>query len=453
MPTIDHTELARKYGGSAPRYTSYPTAPHFHEGVDEATYRQWLSDTDATQRLSVYVHVPYCHQLCWYCGCNTRATKAYKPVSQYLDVLLAEIALVADAMPEKPSVHHMHWGGGTPTILSDDDFDKVMTKLRANFQFAPDAEIAVEIDPRSMTASKAARLAQSGVTRASLGVQEFSERVQTTINRLQPYSQVADCVASLRAAGIGALSFDLMFGLPNQTAEDAKVSAELTAELRPNRVSVFGYAHVPWMKSHQRLIDEEALPGNEERSRQAEVSAEVLRQAGYEQIGLDHFALPDDSLSVLANSGGLRRNFQGYTDDEADTLIGFGASAIGSFPQGYVQNIADTRRYTEAVTDGRLPIARGIETSGDDRLRRSVIERLMCDYEVDLGVISDSHGVASDVFEGERTRLKSLEADGIITLDDNVIKIQSEFRPYVRTVCAVFDAYLQTGKARHSRVV
>lgn len=449
----DHTRLAKKYGGNAPRYTSFPTAPHFNESVTEEIYRTWLANITAGERTSVYVHVPYCHQLCWYCGCNTRATQDYRPVAQYLDALVKEIALVEHALTNTPIIQTLHWGGGTPTILSADDFEKAMQQLRSALDLARDVQIAVEIDPRSMTKSMTKILANTGVTRASLGVQEFSEHVQGAINRVQSYDQVVQVVEMLRAAGIASISFDLMYGLPNQTIADVETTAALTTELRPDRVSVFGYAHVPWMKPHQRLINEDALPSERERLQQAAAAARILEQAGYNAIGLDHFALPHDSLSILSKSGGLRRNFQGYTDDQASTLIGFGVSAIGSFPQGYAQNITDTRGYLDTISKGRLPVARGIEINDEDRLRRAIIERLMCDYSTNLKTMCEKYGAPSDMFVDERDRLAELEKDGLVVVNGDAIQIPDVSRPYLRSVCAVFDNYLKTGRARHSRAI
>ncbi|MFQ5563390.1 MAG: oxygen-independent coproporphyrinogen III oxidase [Parvularculaceae bacterium] len=446
-------DMISKYGGAAPRYTSYPTAPHFHTGVDGEVYRRWLGALCDGEATSVYLHVPYCRQLCWYCGCNTRATQTYHPVADYVKTLQAEIALVDRALTAKPRVTNLHWGGGTPTILSGGDFIDIMRRLRDAFDFAEDADIAIEIDPRTLTESKADMLAEAGVTRASLGVQEFSEHVQAAINRRQSYQLVAKIVGMLRANGINALNFDLMYGLPQQTEEDVARSAALTAELRPNRIAVFGYAHVPWMKSHQQLIHDDELPTESERLRQSAAAAKVFEAAGYVRIGLDHFALPDDSLAQLSRSGGLRRNFQGYTDDPAEVLIGFGASAIGSFPQGYVQNDSNVRTYAAAVTKGALPVARGVEICLEDILRRAVIERLMCDFTTDLKKICARHDMPASIFEEERAQLEFFEQDGLVTINDDVIAIPKDRRQYVRSVCAVFDSYLKTGKARHSKAV
>ncbi len=450
---INQTDLISKYGGNAPRYTSYPTAPHFDDSVNASAYQNWLGEIRAEDVISLYLHVPYCRQLCWYCGCNTRATQVYGPVSQYMEFLLEEITLIERLIAEKPVVGRLHWGGGTPTILTGGDFLRTMEKLRESFDFAGDAEIAVEIDPRTMTESKAELLATAGVTRASLGVQEFAAHVQEAINRRQSFRQVVRSVGMLRAAGVESISFDLMYGLPRQTIADIEETAALTVELRPERVAVFGYAHVPWMKPHQLLIDEDALPGAAERPKQAAAAARVLEKAGYEPIGLDHFALPEDSLSKLAKSGGLRRNFQGYTDDQANILIGFGASSIGLFPQGYAQNYSDLPHYFSAVKSGQLPIMRGIEISDEDRLRREIIERLMCNYSIDLGSACAERGASLGLFKDEHRRLKEFADDGLIAFEGDVVTIPYKFRPYVRSVCAVFDSYLQTGKGRHSRAI
>lgn len=446
-------ELLQRYDAPVPRYTSYPTAPHFHEGIDAEVYRGWLGAVPRDEKMSLYLHVPYCTRMCWYCGCHTKVVRQYGPVGDYAKVLGREVALVADAVPEGPQVTHVHWGGGTPTMLSSEDFTALMETLRTRFAFAARAEVAVEIDPRTLTEDKAVALAKAGVTRASLGVQDFNDIVQQAINRIQPFEMSADVVGWLRGAGIEAINFDLMYGLPHQTVELVVHTVDLAVKLEPDRLALFGYAHVPWMKTHQRMIDEATLPGAAERLHQAEAAAERLAEHGYRRIGLDHFARAGDSLTRALDEGRLRRNFQGYTDDQASTLLGFGASAIGSLSQGYVQNAVPFGAYADAVKAGRLAVTRGVEVDADDRVRRAVIERLMCDLTVDLGALGQGLEAPPGGFAEELSALAPLARDGLVEVEGSRIHITDTGQPLMRTVCAVFDRYLATGKGRHSRAV
>jgi len=446
-------ELLRRYGGPVPRYTSYPTAPHFHPGVTAETYLDWLGDLSPEARLSLYLHVPFCAQMCWYCGCHTKVVRRYEPVADYAESLLQEAELVAAALPPGPRAVQLHWGGGTPTMLSGDDFRRLTDGLRAAFRFDAAIEIAVEIDPRTLDAEKARALAEAGVTRASLGVQDFTAAVQRAINRIQPYEVVALAVENLRDAGIGSINFDLMYGLPRQWVADLLRSIDLAAELAPDRISLFGYAHVPWMKSHQRLITESELPKETARWAQAEAAAARLEALGYLRVGLDHFARPEDPLARAVSEDRLRRNFQGYTDDPAEALIGLGASAIGSLPQGYVQNAVPIKDYRAAVSAGRLAIQRGCRLSDDDRLRRTVIENLMCRLKVDLSGLCAGHDAEPADFAEEIAALDDMAADGLVEIDGNEIRVTEAGRPLVRSAAAVFDRYLKAGTARHSRAV
>ncbi|WP_319024996.1 oxygen-independent coproporphyrinogen III oxidase [Nisaea nitritireducens] len=446
--------LLQKYGTrNVPRYTSYPTAPHFHEDINAEVYKQWLGALGARDSLSLYLHVPFCKQLCWYCGCAMQVARKYGPVSEYARVLEREIETVADHIRQPGTVRHIHWGGGSPNRLNAHDFSSLMAVLRNRFPVAEDAEIAIEIDPRSLDDSLVEAYALAGITRASLGLQDFTPAVQAAINREQPFELVADRVGALRAAGINALNFDLMYGLPHQGVSDAVRSVKLALTLEPSRVAVFGYAHVPWMRKHQNLIPTEALPSPEVRRDQAEAMAEILLSAGYVQIGIDHFARPGDSMAEAAEAGTLKRNFQGYTTDAASALIGFGASSIGALPGGYVQNIADTRLYEESVRETGLAVTRGIAVSADDRLRRQIIEGLMCGDAVDVASLCADAGIDVSALFDDATPLKEMQTDGLINWNGKILEINSPGRPYVRVVAAFFDAYLQTGKARHSGAV
>jgi oxygen-independent coproporphyrinogen-3 oxidase len=436
----------------APRYTSYPTAPHFGPAVDGAVYRGWLAALPAEAPLSLYLHVPFCHQLCWYCGCHTGVANGYPRIAAYVALLRREIGLLGEALGEGRPVSSLHWGGGTPSILSGEDFTAVMGQLREVFDFQPGAELAIEIDPRHLTPAKADALAAAGINRASLGVQDVNAHVQEAINRVQPFEQTAAAAEGLRAAGIAALNFDLMYGLPRQSLADVERTAALAADLRPERISVFGYAHVPWMKKHQQMIDVGDLPGAEARLAQAAAAERVLLQRGYRAVGMDHFALPGDPLFHCAAEGTLRRNFQGYTTDQAEVLLGLGASAIGTLPQGYAQNDKDLVGYARALAAGRLPVARGIALTAEDRLRRDIIQAVMCDFAVDLSAQAAAHGVPGFDFSDEIARLGALADAGLVAVDGSRLRMTAAGRRAVRLIASCFDAYLDKG-GRYSKAV
>jgi len=435
---------------AVPRYTSYPTAPHFSSVVGAHTYASWLSSLPPEAMLSLYIHVPYCSALCFYCGCHTKAVQRRKPLEVYADRLLDEIALVGASIAPRRVVH-LHWGGGTPSILGVERLFEITAKLKDIFDFTIVHEHAIELDPRYMNRPLASALAAMGVSRASLGVQDFTPHVQEAIGRIQPFDMVAQTVAMLREVGIHQVNFDLMYGLPKQTRRDVQRTAELAASLQPQRLAWFGYAHVPWFKIHQRLIDEATLPSQLERLEQAKTARETLQTFGYESIGLDHFALPDDDLATAQRCGLLRRNFQGYTTSIADALLGFGASAIGRLPQGFVQNTPDIISYSQAVAAGRFATIKGFALSSDDRLRGCIIERLMCDLRIDLDAIASSAtDGAKGSFEDELSALAPFEAEGLVRLDCRRIQVTEKGRPFMRLMAAVFDDYLQQGRARHS---
>jgi oxygen-independent coproporphyrinogen-3 oxidase len=452
-PPAVPADLAERYDLRVPRYTSYPTAPHFGPAVDAGVYRRWLGDLRPDTPLSLYFHIPFCDSMCWFCGCYTKIVSRYQPIAEYLGVLHREIALVADALPARLPARHLHWGGGSPSMLTGRDWSSLLTALGRRFDVAADAEIAIELDPRETTEDYVAAIAAAGVNRASIGVQDFHPDVQAAINRDQPFEVVARVCGWLRRHGIDAINLDLMYGLPHQTTERVVAMVDRAVTLRPGRLALFGYAHVPWMKSHQRLIDEAALPGPRQRWEQAAAAARRLGEHGYRAVGLDHFALPGDGLARAAAAGRLRRNFQGYTTDDAAVLLGFGASAIGSLPQGYVQNAAPLKDYADAVGAGRLPTARGVRLTADDCLRGDIIERLMCDLAVDVAAVCARHGVSEEALAEVWPRLAPLVDDGIAIVDGSTVAISEDGRPLIRLVAAVFDAYLGGGEARHSRAV
>ena len=447
-------DLTEKYDLRVPRYTSYPTAPHFHPGVTGDTYARWLTELDPATELSLYLHVAYCAEMCWFCGCHTKITRRYDPVAAYLQAMLAEVDLVRQRLPTRMAVRHIHFGGGSPTILDPVDFERTIAHLRDRFIVRPDAEIAVELDPRTATEIYIAAMKRAGVTRASLGVQDFDPKVQETINRIQPYEITAQTVKWLKEFAIPEINIDLMYGLPHQTLDGLIDSIDRAVAFGPKRLALFGYAHVPWMKKHQRLIPTESLPDTQQRWLQyQDACARLVDHHGYVQIGLDHFARPDDEMAIALAAKRLNRNFQGYTTDVATTLLAFGASGIGSLPQGYVANMGEIHFYLDAVKEGRLPIQRGIELSEDDRLRRRIIERLMCDLEVDLDVIAPQFGHSGDEFTAELAALAPMIADGLAQVQGHKIIVTPEGRTLVRAVGSAFDKYLKHGEQRHSKAV
>jgi oxygen-independent coproporphyrinogen-3 oxidase len=450
-----HATIAQYAELRVPRYTSYPPAPRFGAEVDGGRYGDWLAELPRDAVLSLYLHVPFCKKVCWYCACNMKLAAREDPVRAYGAVLQREIAQVAGRLPGRMAVASVHWGGGTPTSMPLDALAGLMTGLRAAFALAPDAEVAFELDPRTFAAEAAPALAAMGAARASLGVQEFDPKVQAAVNRIQPYDVVRATVERLRAVGIGSINFDLMYGLPFQTEETLARTVAQTAGLRPDRVALFGYAHVPWMAKNQRMVPEAALPDAAERFAQAEAAARLLVEHGYERIGLDHFALPDDAMAVAARAGTLARNFQGYTVDGADALIGLGATSISALPQGYVQNIAETGAYSRAVNEGHLPVARGYALAGEDRLRRAVIERLMCDLAVDLDALALAHGYAPGHFAPELARCGRFVEDGLARVEGSLLTVPEAGRAALRVVASLFDQHLapEGGQRRHAVAV
>lgn len=436
-----------------PRYTSYPTAPHFHPGVDAETYRRWLEAVPAGTRVSLYLHVPFCAAMCWYCGCHTMVAKSYAPIAGYAALLAREIALVASFLPARLPVSHIHWGGGTPNLLSSDDLCRLAAVIGTHFDVSAETEMAVELDPRTLDRDTVSAFAQIGVNRASLGVQDFDPRVQEAVNREQSYAMTAEAVAMLRAKGIVRLNLDLMYGLPFQTAAGVVDSVEKAVALAPDRLALFGYAHVPWMKPHQRRIEAAALPDGAARLAQYVAASDAIVAEGYRAIGIDHFAWPADALAQAADGTRLHRNFQGYTTDDAPLLLAFGASAIGQLPQGYVQNDPAVAGWRRRIAAGELATQRGIALRGEDRLRRGIIERLMCDLAVDLARECLGEGADPAAFTAELAAIDALAARGIGWRRGFRLGVAEKDRALVRFLCACFDAYLPHGEARHSPVV
>jgi oxygen-independent coproporphyrinogen-3 oxidase len=446
-------QLIAKYDGRAPRYTSYPTAVQFTAAVTPATYRQWLSALAPGEAVSLYLHIPFCARLCWYCGCNTRAINDRKPIGDYVQLLLAELEMLVRALRGRLTANAVHLGGGTPNMLSALELAAIFGALREKFDFADNAEVAAELDPAVLTRDWVVAAAAHGLGRASPGVQNLDPQVQAAVNRHDTIEEIEAGVGWLREAGVRSINLDLMYGLPHQTLANTLATLDALLPLRPERLALFGYAHVPWMKAHQKLIQEDALPDAAARLDQSEGAAERLLAEGYVQIGLDHFALPTNELAIAARDGRLHRNFQGYTTDAAGTLLGLGASAIGSLPQGFVQNAAQEMAWRSAVAAGDLPVARGVPITDEDRFRGEIIERLMCDFEVDLSAICARHGHPISDLAQALARLEAFERDGLVRHDGQRVMVTDRGRFLVRSVCAVFDAYLDAEAQRHAKAI
>jgi len=426
-----------------PRYTSYPTAAEFTESVAREDMAEALASVTTDQAVSLYVHVPYCHELCWYCGCNTGAANKPQRLAGYLDALHAEIELVAQRLDGRGKVHRIAFGGGSPNAIAPEQFAALLDKLRATFA-ASEALVSIELDPRSLSGPWFEAIAAAGIQRASLGVQTLEESIQRAIGRYQPLGLIEIAVSELRRAGVGSLNFDLMYGLPFQGLAELEDTLAKSLEIQPERIALFGYAHVPHLIPRQRRIDGNALPDFELRFQQAELGQRILADGGYQPVGFDHFALPHDPLARAARHGSLRRNFQGFTDDQAEVVIGLGASAISQFPSLIVQNDKNVGRYRVRVSAGMLPADRGARRTEEDRRRGSVIEWLLCDGVADIGRLLDST---------LRSALEPFVARGLARLIGTQLHLSGHARPYARAIASLFDQYRQPSARRFSSAI
>ncbi len=438
---------------SVPRYTSYPTAPHFSGDFAPETYERWLGKLKRDAAVSLYLHIPFCDELCWFCACRTQGSKMYYPVTRYLAQIEAEITRVAELTGGGQTISQMHWGGGSPTVLAPGDIRRLRRHVQEHFPAVENAEFAVEIDPRDMTPDRFEAFEDVGLTRASIGVQDFDETVQAAIGRKQGYEMTRDVVAELRGIGVSGVNIDLLYGLPHQTEDSIGRTIEQVIEIGPDRIAIFGYAHVPWMAKRQKLIDPATLPGPEQRQAQAALAAAMLAQAGYTAIGIDHFARPGDSLALARDDGTLRRNFQGYTVDPAEAMLAFGASAIGFLPQGYVQNDPATATYQLRIEHGGLASRRGCVLSLDDRIRRDAIEEILCQFRLDLDRLTGRYGDFTKPLRETAARLLAAAPAGALEPWQGGFRIAEAWRSRTRLIAAEFDAYFQTQPARHSLAV
>jgi oxygen-independent coproporphyrinogen-3 oxidase len=450
---IDPEAVLNCHRKPVPRYTSYPTAPMFKAGLGTSVFKQSLSGLEPAELVSAYLHIPFCDRLCWFCACHTKHTLKYAPVARYVKSLVGEIELLGQNLQFRPHLGQLHLGGGSPSLLERDDLLRIRQALDQVFQISDKTEISVEIDPSDVDESTIGGLAEFGLTRASIGVQDFHEDVQAAINRPQGFEITRDVVHQLRRAGIHSVNIDALYGLPLQSENRLLRTLEQCVTLQPDRMALFGYAHVPWLKKHQNMIKSEDLAGPLERYNHSRSASQALVVAGYEAIGIDHFAKPADSLARAAHSGRLHRNFQGYTTDHHQTLIGCGASAIGRSRVGYVQNTVPTNQYETQISQAVTPKNRGLILTEDDRLRSHLIERLMCDFAVNFDALDAFPPQLVDICRKQARRLVDEDQFGLCSMENETLLVQTEARSFTRIIASRFDAYYEPEHFQYSKAV
>jgi oxygen-independent coproporphyrinogen-3 oxidase len=457
-------ELLERFDISGPRYTSYPTADRMHSGFGARDYAQALRQRAQRplEPVSLYFHIPFCETLCYYCGCNKIPTKNHARSAPYLDSVARELRLVAGILQTRLPVTQLHWGGGTPTFLSDDEAARLMDMTRAHFDLQPGGEFSIEIDPRKVDETRVAHLARLGFNRMSVGVQDFAPEVQQAVNRIQSVDETRRVIDAARDNGFSSISLDLIYGLPRQNLASFERTLDLVLELSPDRLSVYSYAHLPHLFKPQRRIHTEDLPSPEVKLGLLGLAIRKLEQAGYVYIGMDHFAKPQDELARAQREGKLHRNFQGYSTQANLDLLAFGVSSISNVGDCYAQNAKTIDEYTEMLAFDKLPTARGVSLTPEDHLRRAAIQRLMCDFRLDLRALAAEHGVdAATTFAADLQRLAPLEQAGLVTRsgpDGLELQVTPQGRLLVRVVAMQLDAYLhQPHRApqqpRYSRVI
>ena len=449
-------ELAKKYNKPGPRYTSYPTAPHFNESIGISQWEDQIRLNNQSNRrdLSLYFHLPFCDTLCWFCGCTVVITRERENIDEYLDYLSREIDLVKSRLNPARKVVQMHYGGGTPTYLTPDQLRQLGDTIFRSFTFAPDAEIGCEMDPRELTLDHVIALRELGFNRASMGVQDFDPQVQKSVNRINSPEMVREVIHWIRESGFQSLNLDLIYGLPNQTTDSFATTLEIIIELNPDRLAVFNYAHVPWMKPHQKLIRELDLPSPEEKLSMLKLIIETLTSSHYVYIGMDHFARPTDELAIAQREKSLHRNFQGYSTKSGVDIYALGMSSISQLENIYAQNFKQLPRYYERIDNSRLPIEKGFLLSRDDQIRREVIMRLMCDMALDYKEISQTLKIDfMGYFENQLEGLSEFEADELIVRNADGLIVTETGRLFIRNIAMLFDAYLEESQARFSNTV
>ncbi|WP_027966342.1 oxygen-independent coproporphyrinogen III oxidase [Halomonas halocynthiae] len=451
--------LVEKYDRPGPRYTSYPTAPQFQTAFAEDDYREAArrsNEVASPKPLSAYIHIPFCESLCYYCACNKIITHNHERAAEYLEWLKHEINMQGALFDDSRYMTQLHLGGGTPTFLSNAQLGELMAALDEAFHFAePEArEFSLEVDPRTVTPEQIRELRELGFNRLSFGVQDFDRRVQEAVNRVQSEEQVIELVATAREADFASVSVDLIYGLPLQTVASFDTTLEKIIALRPDRIATYSYAHLPELFKAQRLIRPEHMPPPERKMELLELTIRRLTEAGYLYIGMDHFALPNDELSLAKENGSLQRNFQGYSTHADCDLIGLGVTAIGKVGDSYSQNVKETAQYQARLEEGRLPIMRGYRLHADDMLRRDVINTLMCHGSVDFAVIEAAHGIDfKTTFADALQELQEMADDGLVNISDTAVEVLPAGRLMMRNAAMVFDAYLTRSAGRYSRTV
>ena len=452
-------DLIRKYDGFGPRYTSYPTADRFHAGFTAASYVDALAARNQAapaQPLSLYVHLPFCNTICYYCACNKIITANRGRSAKYVRYVGREIDIVSSLLEGDRGVQQLHWGGGTPTFLAHEEMAALMGMLRGAFAFNADSEVSIEVDPRKVEVATVAFLRELGFNRMSLGIQDFDPGVQKAVNRIQTEAETRTVIEAARAEGFGSINADLIYGLPRQTIAGFATTLDKVIDLAPDRIALYGYAHVPHLFKAQRQIVVHELPGADKKLAILETAIDKLTRAGYVYIGMDHFAKPGDELAVALREGKLHRNFQGYSTRPDCDLLAFGISAIGKVGATYVQNVKTLDKYYEALDERRLPVMRGIALEEDDLLRREVIQKLMCEFRLDYGALERAHGIRfGERFATELAALAPLAADGLVTLAPDGLEVTLRGRMLVRTVAMLFDRHLREARERatYSRVI
>lgn len=453
--TLPPLDLLRKYSVPGPRYTSYPTAPYFHTGFGESDWHAALAEADPARGLSLYAHIPFCDSLCYYCGCNMVATRDYSKTVPYLAALDREMAATAARVDPARRVRQLHWGGGTPTYLHPDDIRRLMGRMRQHFTLADDAEVSCEVDPRELTFEHLAALRETGFNRVSFGVQDMDPAVQEAVNRIQSEFLIRQVLDWSRELGFSSINLDLIVGLPKQTVASFRRTLERVTAWAPDRLAVFAYAHVPWMKKHQKLINEADLPDLATRLELQQAVNEMLGDAGYVNIGLDHFARPEDELVRAQKNKTLWRNFQGYTTHKDCDILAFGASSISQTAGVYMQNEKSLKRYEARIADTGFAVERGLRLTPDDRIRRDAITRVMCDLELDFDAFGREWGIPfTDYFAESLADLAPLAADGLIEIDASRLRVTPTGRLFLRNIGMGFDRYLKDAaseKPRYSR--
>jgi len=457
LPSIAFDEsLVRKYDGFGPRYTSYPTADRFDERFGAADYVDALDSRTTGAPLSLYVHLPFCNTICYYCACNKIVTRNHKHAAKYVEYLVREMNIVGDLVDGAPLVHQLHWGGGTPTFLSRLEMAALMGALRTRFAFAHDAEISIEVDPRKVDADTIGFLGELGFDRISVGIQDFDPGVQAAVNRIQSEAETRTVIDAARESGFSSVNADLIYGLPRQTVAGFALTLDKVIAASPDRIALYSYAHVPHMFKSQRRIDIALLPAPEVKLAILALAIAKLDAAGYVYIGMDHFAKPEDELAVAQKEGKLHRNFQGYSTRPDCDLLAFGISAIGKVGRTYVQNVKTLDEYYARLDDGALPVLRGVALTADDLIRRDVIQKLMCDFELDFDVLGRRHDIPfAGMFAPELAALAPLAADGLVELSATGLRVTPRGRLLVRTVAMAFDRHLREARqrAQYSRVI